>query len=114
VDDSPAERQSKVDAFAKADGPPFFVGTTGACGTGLNGLHLRTTMCVFFESEWSPRELDQAEGRVARLGGTTATGELSIAYYLTVPDSLEERIMASVCEKRERIAETLGGDAADV
>jgi hypothetical protein len=107
LEDDPAKRQALVDRFADPKAPPIFIGTTGSCGTGLNGLHRRTTRCAFLESEWSLRELDQAEGRIARLGGATDTG-MAIAYYLLVPESLEQHIMQVGLNKRAQAVEMLG------
>lgn len=107
-DDQPAERQGKVDQFAAADGPPVFVGTAPACGTGMNGLHRRTNVCAFAEGEWSPADLDQAEGRIRRLGGVAGD---AVAYYLLVADSLEEHIILTINGKRENIRRGVDGAA---
>lgn len=104
-DDSPEARQAKVDAFAQPDGPAVFIGTTPACGTGMNGLHRRTATCAFAEGEWSPADIDQAEGRIRRIGGVGGSEALSIAYYLAVADSLEAHIMRVLAAKRDRIDE---------
>jgi hypothetical protein len=109
-DDTPEERQAKVDAFAQPDGPPVFIGTSPACGTGMNGLHRRTTVCAFAEGEWSPADIDQAEGRIRRIGGAGGAAALAIAYYLAVADSLEAHIMRVLAEKRDRIDEMTGAE----
>jgi hypothetical protein len=107
-DDDAVVRQAKVDQFAAPDGPLVFVGTAPACGTGMNGLHRRTTVCAFAEGEWSPADLDQAEGRIRRLGGIAGD---AVAHYLLVADSLEEHIMETILGKRNRIAVAVDGEA---
>ena len=100
---SPEERQAAVDAFAQPNGPLVFIGTTGACGTGMNGLHKRTTVCAFAEGEWAPDVLDQAEGRIRRMGGAGGADAMALAFYLVVEDSLEAHIMSMIADKRANI-----------
>ena len=107
-DDAAPERQAKVDRFADPKGPRCFVGTVDACGTGMNGLHRRTTTCCFVECEWTPAQLDQAEGRVRRMGGIGR--EFAIAYYLTASDCLDAHIIGTVNDKREVIWQALDAD----
>ena len=106
-------RQGKVDAFAAATGDKHrvFVGTTGACGTGMNGLHKRTSVCAFGELEWTPGEHQQAEGRVRRLGGLGAS---CVAYYLTISGSLEAHIGSVYVGKVEVQAQVLDQTAPEV
>lgn len=106
--DEPADvRQAKVDAFA-AGTARVFVGTIAACGTGLNGLHLRTTHCAFAEFAWTPGELSQAIGRVRRIGGCA---DLTTATLVYLDGSLEGRILDLVARKLE-IATTILADTA--
>lgn len=107
-DDNPTERQAKVDRFAKPDGPQIFIGTVDACGTGMNGLHLRTAECVFVECAWTPAALDQAEGRIRRMGGVTV--DQAVAYYLAAADCLDMHIVETVNDKREVIWQALDAD----
>lgn len=101
-DEPAAKRQELVDHFAAgARGDPLiFVGTTPACGTGMNGLHKRTTVAVFVEGEWSPHLLDQGEGRIRRKGGIGGAEQTAIIHYLVVTDSLEDHMMRMIVEKR--------------
>ncbi len=107
-DDAAAERQAKVDRFADPKGPQIFIGTMDACGTGMNGLHLRTTECVFVECAWTPATLDQAEGRIRRMGGKVA--EHAVAHYLAAADCLDMHIVETVNDKREVIWQALDAD----
>jgi hypothetical protein len=104
-DDTPELRQAKVDRFAEPEGPRAFVATMAACGTGMNGMQRRTAECVFVESAWEPATLDQAEGRVRRMGGIGAT--MAMAYYLVAADCLDQHIQQMVNEKRDTVWQTL-------
>lgn len=109
-DDSPEERQAKVDRFADAKGPRVFIGTIDACGTGMNGLHRRTTVCCFVECEWTPATLDQAEGRIRRMGGAGGADAHAVAYYLGAADCLDIHIIETVNDKRDVIWQALDAD----
>src|SRR5678815_123603 len=74
----------------------------------MNGLHRRTNVCAFAEGEWSPADLDQAEGRIRRIGSVAGD---AVAYYLLVADSLEEHIVSLINGKRENIREGVDGEA---
>jgi hypothetical protein len=106
-DDSPEHRQELVDLFAGGSGR-VFVGTISACGTGLNGLHKRTTTCAFAESAWTPGEMDQAAGRIRRLGSIRDHAQ---AYILAGEDSLEAHILQTIIAKMEIGKEILSGTA---
>lgn len=106
-DMSPEDRQAKVDLFA-AGNARVFIGTISACGTGLNGLHQRTTTCAFAECCWTPGELEQAIGRVRRLG---SKNEHAHAYILAGEDSLEAHILQTILGKLE-ISQTVLADSA--
>jgi hypothetical protein len=100
-DEEPASRQAKVDRFSNKTGPPILIATMGSCATGMNGMHLRTSTCVFVECAWEPGTLDQAEGRVRRIGGLK--GQLAMAYYLVAKDCLDQHIVETVNDKREGV-----------
>ena len=105
-------RQSLVDDFAEGkDGVRVFLGSTGACGTGMNGLHLRAHVCAFAEQEWTPGEFAQAEGRIRRLGGQHA--EQAVAYYLVAGGGLEEHIVTTVTGKIEDQSVAIDGAEVD-
>lgn len=101
---SPKKRQSQVDAFAAGAGR-VFIGSIAACGTGLNGLHLRTTMCVFAESPWTHYEMVQAIGRVRRFG---SVNDHTHAYILVGEDSIEDYVLQTVAKKLDISDAVLG------
>lgn len=102
--DTAARRQEKVDRFSKADGPQFLVASMGACGTGMNGMHKRTTTAIFAEAAWDIGTIDQAEGRVRRIGGIAS--HMALAIYCVVADAFEEHLVRTVLRKREAYEET--------
>lgn len=104
---TPRQRQQMVDAWAagRGDDDRLFIASIAACGTGLNGLHKRATACVFVEFPYTPGEVQQAEGRIRRLGGVA---ESPVAYFLAAPDeSLETHILCLILEKLGRQARIL-------
>ncbi|MFW6188242.1 MAG: SNF2-related protein [Actinomycetota bacterium] len=101
-------RQSLVDRFAEGkEDIRVFLGSTGACGTGMNGLHKRAHVCAFAEPEWTPGEYAQAEGRIRRLGGQDV--EQAIAIHLVVGGALEEHIVDTVTVKIEHQSDAIDG-----
>jgi SNF2 family DNA or RNA helicase len=102
---SHAARKAAVDAFA-GGAHRVFLGTIGACGVGINGLHLRTSACVFAECSWVPAHMTQAIGRVRRIGGT---GMAARAYILCARDSLEAHVMQTVAGKIDVSGAVLAG-----
>lgn len=107
-DDKPAARQEMVDAFALGY-RRVFIGSIAACGTGLNGLHKRTTVCAFGEVAWTPGELTQAIGRVRRFG---SVAEHAQAHILVGADSLEDHILQTIAGKLDTSAAILGDTVA--
>jgi len=97
-------RIKAVDDFISHDGPTVFIGTIGTCGTGLDGLHKRTTTCVFAELPWTPSEIQQSIGRVRRIGGVN---DHTNAYILIAKESLEARICKILSEKISIIDEVM-------
>ena len=105
-----AVRQGKVDDFAKRRrAARVFIGTTGACGTGMNGLHKRTGCCAFGEMEWTPGEYQQAIGRVRRLGGVSAAS--CNVFYLVVESGMEGHIVSTVAGKIDNQQAAIESDA---
>lgn len=98
-DTTPSARQALVDQWATSPtASRVFVASIGACGIGLNGLHKRANACAFAENPWTPGEVQQAEGRIRRLGGLSSS---IMSYFLTADDSLESHILSLILEKME-------------
>lgn len=61
-----AERQRSVQAFAEPGGPPFFILSLKAAGTGLNLTRARHV--IHFDRWWNPAIENQASDRAYRIG----------------------------------------------
>jgi len=110
-DTSPIARQAMVDKWAEGKGPRVFVASIGACGIGLNGLHRRAGACAFCENPWTPGEVQQAEGRIRRLGGLSGS---IMSYFLTADDSLESHILSLILEKLDKQTKILAPYIGDL
>jgi len=89
------ERDRMVDRFAEADGPPIFLLSLRAGGTGLN---LTPANHVFhFDRWWNPAVEDQATDRAFRIGQTR---NVQVHKFICV-GTLEERIDRMIREKRD-------------
>jgi len=93
----PADRETAVRDFqeGRAD---YFVGQMQAAGTGLTLTAANTV--IFVESSWVPAENEQAAKRIHRIGQNKGC----IAYFATIPGSIDEKIQAAVARKTADIA----------
>ena len=95
-----ATRDDLVDSFQDPDGPPIFVLSLKAGGTGLN---LTAANHVFhFDRWWNPAVEDQATDRAFRIGQTRNVQ----VHKLVSLGTLEEKIDTMLMEKRS-LAETI-------
>jgi non-specific serine/threonine protein kinase len=102
------KRQGLVDAFQKDDGPPFFVLSLKAGGTGLNltaAAHV-----VHFDRWWNPAVEDQATDRAFRIGQKKNV----LVHKFVCKGTLEEKVDALLSEKRALAADLVeaGGEIA--
>jgi SNF2 family DNA or RNA helicase len=98
-----AQRDVLVDSFQAEDGPPIFVLSLKAGGTGLN---LTAANHVFhFDRWWNPAVEDQATDRAFRIGQTRDVQ----VHKLVSLGTLEEKIDAMLTEKRT-LAEQIVGE----
>jgi SWI/SNF-related matrix-associated actin-dependent regulator 1 of chromatin subfamily A len=58
---------------------------------------------IFVESDWTPAMMEQAESRVHRIGQSQGV----LVQYLTVRDTIDERIMETLIRKLEVIGKVL-------
>jgi len=95
-------RDRMVDRFQEPDGPPMFILSLRAGGTGLN---LTSANHVFhFDRWWNPAVEDQATDRAFRIGQTR---NVQVHKFVCV-GTLEERIDRMIQEKRD-LARTIVG-----
>ncbi len=105
LDGSTRDRQAVVDGFQAADGPPVFLLSLMAGGTGLN---LTAADHVFLmDLWWNPAVEDQAADRAHRIGQERPV----FVHRLVAQDTVEERILA-LQEKKRSIADAALGDAS--
>ena len=97
-------RKQAVATFAEG-GSPFFVGTFGAIGTGVNGLQTVSRQCVHVEFPWVPGVLRQAEGRLLRMGQKKPV----LSIYLAMEKSMDAYLLHTIMEKLENINVMLDG-----
>ena len=99
---SRADRDAMVARFESADGPPLFVLSLKAGGTGLN---LTAANHVFHVDRWwNPAVEDQATDRAYRIGQRKS---VQVHKFVCV-GTLEERIAALIASKRELAAMVVG------
>ncbi len=97
---TPITRRSEmVDQFQKPDGPPFFVISVKAGGTGLTLT--AATQVIHFDRWWNPAVEDQATDRAYRIGQQKRV----LVHKFICEGTLEERIDALIRSKK-----SLAGD----
>ncbi|MDR1856999.1 MAG: DEAD/DEAH box helicase [Desulfovibrio sp.] len=87
-------RQGLVDAFQRNDGPPFFILSLRAGGTGLNLT--AAGHVIHFDRWWNPAVEDQATDRTFRIGQKKNV----LVHKCVTRGTLEERIDRMLVDKR--------------
>ncbi|HKI17718.1 MAG TPA: DEAD/DEAH box helicase, partial [Isosphaeraceae bacterium] len=97
-----AQRRKLVESFQRDDGPPFFVLSLKAGGTGLN----LTAAChvIHFDRWWNPAVENQATDRAFRIGQKRNV----LVHKFVCRGTVEEKIDAMLVEKS-----SLAGDVID-
>jgi superfamily II DNA or RNA helicase len=104
LDGTTRDRQSIVDRFQDPDGPPVFLISLRAGGTGLN---LTAADHVFLlDPWWNPAVEDQAADRAHRIGQDKPV----MVYRVVADDTVEERILA-LQDRKRALAEAALGEA---
>ncbi len=101
------ERQRLVERFQADDGPPFFVLSLKAGGTGLNltaAAHV-----VHFDRWWNPAVENQATDRAFRIGQKRNV----LVHKFACRGTVEEKINALIEDKKGLADEMLGGREGD-
>ena len=95
LDGKTRDRQSLVEQFQRADGPPLFLISLKAGGVGLN---LTNADYIFLlDPWWNPAVEAQAIDRAHRIGRMQPV----VAYRLIARDTVEEKILELQAHKRE-------------
>ena len=98
-------RKAIVDQFQRDDGPPFFVLSLKAGGTGLNLT--AASHVIHFDRWWNPAVENQATDRAFRIGQQRNV----LVHKFVCRGTIEERIDALIDEKRQLAADLLEGGA---
>ena len=98
-------RAAFVESFQREDGPPFFVISLKAGGTGLNLT--AATHVIHFDRWWNPAVEDQATDRVYRIGQKKNV----LVHKFVCRGTIEERIDELIHNKRELASQLLGGSS---
>ena len=98
-----AQRQRLVESFQRDDGPPFFVLSLKAGGTGLN----LTAACqvIHFDRWWNPAVENQATDRAFRIGQKRNV----LVHKFVCRGTIEEKIDAMLAEKASLAGEVIDG-----
>ena len=102
-----AERRQRVQAFQREDGPPFFVLTHKAGGSGLNLTE--AAHVVHFDRWWNPAVENQATDRAFRIGQKKNV----LVHKFVCEGTIEERIDEMIDEKLSLARDVLDGGGAE-
>jgi hypothetical protein len=97
------QRQKLVETFGRDDGPPFFVLSLKAGGTGLNLT--AASHVIHFDRWWNPAVENQATDRAYRIGQRRNV----LVHKFVCRGTLEERIDGMIAAKVALSEEILGG-----
>jgi SNF2 family DNA or RNA helicase len=100
-----SRRKRLVDQFQSDDGPPFFVLSIKAGGTGLNLT--AASHVVHFDRWWNPAVEDQATDRAFRIGQKKNV----LVHKFVCQGTIEEKIDQLIREKRQLAGDVLQGGA---
>ena len=98
------QRRVLVDRFQGDDGPPFFILSLKAGGTGLNLT--AASHVIHFDRWWNPAVENQATDRAFRIGQRRNV----LVHKFMTTGTVEERIDQMIAEKRQLADELLAGD----
>jgi SNF2 family DNA or RNA helicase len=99
------KRKTLVDQFQREDGPPFFILSLKAGGTGLNLT--AASHVIHFDRWWNPAVENQATDRAFRIGQKRNV----LVHKFVTRGTIEERIDAMIAEKQQLVAQLLSDDA---
>jgi non-specific serine/threonine protein kinase len=100
------QRKELVDVFQREDGPPFFVLSLKAGGTGLNLTE--AAHVIHFDRWWNPAVENQATDRAFRIGQKRNV----LVHKFICRGTVEERIDEMIARKTRVAGEVIGGAEA--
>jgi non-specific serine/threonine protein kinase len=102
------KRRDLVEAFQREDGPPFFVLSLKAGGTGLNLTE--ASHVIHFDRWWNPAVENQATDRAFRIGQKRNVFVHKFVCRGTVEDKIDEMIAQKSGMARELLDDNAGGE----
>ncbi len=103
---TPVKQRAKlVEQFQAPGGPPFFVLSVKAGGTGLTLT--AASHVIHFDRWWNPAVENQATDRAFRIGQKKNV----LVHKFVVPGTIEERVDRLIDEKQSLANDLLGGEA---
>ena len=99
------QRKQRVDEFQHENGPPFFILSLKAGGTGLNLTE--ASHVIHFDRWWNPAVENQATDRAFRIGQRNNV----LVHKFVCQGTVEEKIDALITEKMSLASELLEGGA---
>ena len=100
------KRKELVDRFQREDGPPFFVLSLKAGGTGLNLT--AASHVIHFDRWWNPAIENQATDRAFRIGQKKNV----LVHKFICRGTVEERIDEMIARKSRVAGEVIGGEGS--
>ena len=97
------KRRALVEQFQDEDGPPFFIASLKAGGTGLNLT--AASHVIHFDRWWNPAVENQATDRTYRIGQRKNV----LVHKFVTRGTIEERIDQLIEEKKELAEDVLSG-----
>ncbi|MCA9570822.1 MAG: SWF/SNF helicase family protein, partial [Myxococcales bacterium] len=104
LDGSTRDRQALIDRFQADDGPPVFLLSLKAGGTGLNLT--AADYVIHLDPWWNPAVEQQATDRAHRIGQDKPV----VSYKLIAEGTVEERILELQASKRDLAEAAIGTD----
>ena len=98
------KRQDLVDRFQRDDGPPFFLLSLKAGGTGLNLT--AASHVIHFDRWWNPAVENQATDRAYRIGQRRNV----LVHRFVTRGTIEEKIDRMIADKRQLADDLLDGE----
>ena len=99
------QRPRLVEEFQRTDGPPFFVLSVKAGGTGLTLT--AANHVLHFDRWWNPAVENQATDRAFRIGQKKNV----LVHKFVCPGTIEEKVDALIASKRALADDLLGGES---
>ena len=109
---TPSERRREmVDRFRSNPSIRVFVGNVQAAGVGLDGLQRASCVGLMAEMPWTPGEVQQAMGRLARIGQ-----EHPVRFFFAVAKGTVEEHLCELLQKKSRVIDAVmeGKEAGDL